>query len=235
MSFDLVFAYGDIILGIEKYQSKTTMKCYGEVQQAFEINRNTSTLFYAYAYITEEDNKVWVRLFDWSAYLYAHLPDSVGIKLEKTIKINHKQYDELPDSVIYVGWPKTSMAKFCGDIKPMESADNVIVFDLTKFFVDSNINLNNYTEKLTEWKKDYEIKIIPNKSKGKFTKSKNVDFSDIPYVNSDYNINNDTVDTVSMKRILKKIYDYPIFDRTLNEQTRFLQEIQGLIRDIVKF
>lgn len=211
------------------------MKSYGEIQQAFEINRNNSTLFYAYAYITEEDNKIWVRLFDWSAYLYAHLPDSAGIKLEKPIKVNHKQYDEIPDTIIYVGWPKTSMSKFCGEIKPMETSDDVIVFDLTKYFVDSNINLDNYREKLVGWKKDYDIKTIVSKHKNKSNKDKNVDFSDIPYANPDYNTNDNCVDVVSMKRILKKIYDYPIFDRTPNEQIRFLQEIQGLVRDIVRF
>ena len=146
-------------------------------------------------------NGNWWRAYEFSAYLSFKFPNNE--KNGKKLSVINKHYSCINDDLIYVGLQQKSFKKYFPYIKDID-----LLFSNEKDFVD--IDVSEYKEYFNE-----------NNSTNLF-----LDFCEWKKSFSFEEKNNNKDNDGFIGKILSKICDYDISNKTLIENTLFLNNIQ---------
>lgn len=197
-----------------------------------ERNRDLDDLFKIYIYITTENEKEWERMYDFSAYLYKHLP----AEFQTEVTPKHIRYEEDEYGAVRIGWPSASHDKYMKTLPPDEKNEYCYVYDVKDLFADSGITVDNFKEKLDEWKNQFECKVIVgNKKKNakKSTQKEQTSFNNIPYWDNNANIVNNNGLLNNFTSLAKEISVYEVENSTPNDNTNFILKLKRMTNTIL--
>lgn len=181
------------------------------------------------------------RAYEFSAYLMYQYNASIGGILK--MNPNHRYNKNGDDGTsIYIGFPTTSYKKYTKGLKICDVSDNCKLIDLKEILGD-NINLDNYEEKVKEWKNGVKIKVNNEDNKDKWENKKDDDTSSVNAVKEKYNITNNAIyesqdkqldlsKRMSLHDIIRKIMLYPVNEKSIIDNTNFIYELKMDISNI---
>ena len=177
----------------------------------FEGNREFPRDKYRIRFIHEGN---WWRAYEWSAYLAHNFPNNLPEK--DRLSLSKKHYVDLGKDLVVVGLQLKSFEKYLPNVKFDNNLFSIedSYFDIyaDKFYNKNEISFDDFDTFFENWKN--EIKLSDKKSK----RSEN------------NNLNNNE----NLLEIAKEISDYQISNKTLIENTVFLDNIQAKIKKIIK-
>ena len=185
-------------------------------KEILEIEKRTEDNLYEMHFFYEEG---WWRAYEMSAYLCNHLGDN----LEETerLKPTKKMLNNVGE-YIFVGMKLSSFSKYLPDInidsQGCKIDENHMVFDVKEFY--NSVDMTELTDKFIQWKTSISLK--PTNSNKNSTKTK-----DNEYV-IDSIISNSTLFS-----IVQKLLSYPIYDKTPNENTQFINTLKKELVSII--
>lgn len=182
-----------------------------------EIKRSENDLYTIYLY---SDKGGWYRAYEWSAYLCEFFPN--GLTEKERLTVNKKALDN-NETFVFVGLRQEHFAKFLPNID-VKVEDGLMKIDVKSFF-ENNFNLENYQEKLNEWKSLFKIKEPKDKKNNKCTTYKcddNVQQHLLLQNNGNY----------TMIDVVKEIMHHDTLNSTVLENMNFLFSLQKKVTNI---
>lgn len=180
----------------------------------FEENRQYNSDKYLIRFIREGN---WWRAYEWSAYLAHNFPNSLDDK--NRLSVTKKHYVELNKDLVVVGLQIKSFGKYLPGITTSESAftinDGYIDVDASEYFVGHEIKCDDCKVLLNSWKN--KIELSEKKKKG----------------GTEATSNDNGKNTNEIARLLNDINDYQLANKTMVENTVFLNGIQERIKKIL--
>jgi len=173
--------------------------------------RNIQNLNIIYLFKDNNEKSQWYKAYEWSAYMLEFITNNLEEKYRlKPIK---KQIKNSIETIINVSFPITSLEKFCNSNfiaeKTVDANQNMYI----KINLPFDINLENYKQKLNEWKNIIQIKTSQN--------SKN---------NKNVNIYNQPITFLG---IMKDIVGFNIYKRTEEELIEFINDLKVKCADLI--
>lgn len=161
---------------------------------------------------------LWWKSFEWSVYLYKHFMVDLLKDTKKTLNLLKSSTRQHSDgAIVTIGMPIESFDNFMPNITEFEIlSDKEIVYDLSKhkdivYEIKSYINVDNYSDILSEWKDKQDFTTKVKKSKCVIVTSQN----------------SGTILSKPMGDwLVKEIMSYPIESKTMFENTQFLINIK---------
>lgn len=149
-------------------------------------------------------NGNWWQAYEWSAYLAYNFPNN--LKDNKKLSVLSKHYKKIDKDLVYIGLQKKSFSKFFPNADYCENDFNndILYFDINvESFFHDNFD-DDLSTILKKWKHD----LIDNKHNGQ--------------------INN-----LDVMTLINEIVNYDISNKTMIDNTLFLNSIQMKIRELL--
>ena len=176
------------------------------------------------------------RAYEYSAYLMSLYNEAIGggLKMNPNHRYNKKGDD---GTCIYIGFPVTSYEKYTKNLKIHNISNKCKLIDL-KELLEYKVNLDNYEEKSKEWKDGIEFRTNNDDNKNKWTDKKNEEETSVKVVKEKYNSINNTIyknedkqldlnRRMSLTDIIRKIMLYPVNERSIIDNTKFIYELKN--------
>ena len=170
--------------------------------------RNSSNLYDVHFYM---EGSFW-RAYEWSAYLLEFITNT--LPENKRLNPLKKQIENTDKTIINVGFPLTSLNKFCEQQiikdKNVDERQNICI----QITLPNEITLSNYKEKLNEWKNSIQIKTYNNQNKNQ--KSTNIYSQPTTFLS-----------------IMKNIMKFNTYGRSQEELIQFIENLKVNCADLI--
>lgn len=166
-----------------------------------------------YIYLIKDSNQQqWYKAYEWSAYLLEFITNT--LPENKRLNPIKKQIENTDKTIINVGFPLTSLNKFCEPQiiknKNIDERQNICI----QIILPNEITLSNYKEKLNEWKNLIQVKT--------FTQNKNNQKSTNIYSQP-----------TTFLTIMKNIMKFNTYGRSQEELIQFIENLKVNCADLI--
>lgn len=166
-----------------------------------------------YIYLIKDSNQQqWYKAYEWSAYLLEFITNT--LPENKRLNPLKKQIENTDKTIINVGFPLTSLNKFCEQQiikdKNIDERQNICI----QITLPNEITLSNYKEKLNEWKNSIQIKTYNNQNKNQ--KSTNIYSQPTTFLS-----------------IMKNLMKFNTYGRSQDELIQFIENLKSSCADLI--
>ena len=159
----------------------------------------------------DSETSTFYKAYEWSAYLLEFLSNDLNEK--NRLKPTKKQIKDTENFIIKVGFPITSLDKFC---KP-ELIENKIVSEDQSIMIilklnDNSINETTYEQLLNNWKDSIQIKQSQN------TKQNNINVFSQP---------------VTILSIMSDILKFNAYGKSEDQLIEFIEELKIKFANVI--
>lgn len=141
---------------------KNNNEIYERILQFEERTSNNLNQIYL---IKDSNNSQWYKAYEWSAYLLEFMTNNLQEK--DRLKPLKKQLENTNKTIINVGFPLTSIEKFCNpniiEDKVVDGNQNITI----RIKSSNNLSFENYKQNLNNWKNSIQIKQYNNQNQNK--------------------------------------------------------------------
>lgn len=154
-----------------------------------------------------QDNTFW-RAYDWSAWLL--------VKFFPSLKITKRQYKNIDDTTVFVGFPITSLQKFTPEGASVQAIDDkTVAVTLPENLFPEDADIAALQEDYKNWKQGVPAS---DNSKKEYDGEKSVVVEGHP---------------IRLTDIMRKIMKFPIEQKSFIECTNFLIEVKKDLIEII--
>ena len=178
-----------------------------------ERNLNNLNVIYLFK-DNNKENSQWYKAYEWSAYLLEFITNNLDEN--NRLKPIKKQIKDSDKTIINIGIPITSLEKYCNSkfiIDKISDANQNIQIAIN---ILNNINIENYKQKLNEWKNSVQIKNYQNKN--------------LKNENNNVNIYNKPITFLS---IMKDIVKFNTYNRKEEDLVEFINDLKIKCADLI--